>query len=108
MIDLHKFTTDPAAKARLKEGKGIGTSATRTGIIKDLREREFLVVAKGTKNKLTCSASGRGLLKVPPGPIKDPTMAGMFKIVLDAVASGQAGKSHTTSLLSATSHSSPR
>ncbi|WP_213781566.1 DNA topoisomerase [Caballeronia sp. dw_276] len=89
MIDLHKFTTDPAAKARLKEGKGIGTSATRAGIIKDLREREFLVIAKGTKNRLTCSASGRGLLNALPGPVKDPTMAGMFKIALDAVASGQ-------------------
>ncbi|OTP73797.1 DNA topoisomerase [Caballeronia sordidicola] len=89
MIDLHKFTTDPAAKARLKAGKGIGTSATRAGIIKDLRERGFLEIAKGTKNKLTCSASGRGLLAALPGPVKDPTMAGMFKIALDAVASGQ-------------------
>ena len=89
MIDLHKFTTDPAARARLKEGKGIGTSATRAGIIKDLRERGFLEIAKGTKNKLTCSASGRGLLTALPGPVKDPTMAGMFKIALDAVASRQ-------------------
>lgn len=89
MIDLHKYTTDPAAKARLKEGKGIGTSATRAGIIKDLREREFLVIAKGTKSKFEVSASGCGLLAALPGPVKDPTMAGMFKIALDAVASGQ-------------------
>ncbi|QIE29055.1 DNA topoisomerase [Caballeronia sp. SBC2] len=94
MIDLHKFTTDPAAKTRLKAGKGIGTSATRAGIIKDLREREFLEIAKGTKNKLTCSASGRGLLNALPGPVKDPTMAGMFKIALDAVASGQVTYDH--------------
>ena len=89
MIDLHKFTTDPAAKARLKEGKGIGTSATRAGIISELRERGFLEPVKGSKTKFMTSKSGRGLLDALPGPVKDPTMAGMFKIALDGVASGE-------------------
>ena len=89
MIDLHKFTTDPAAKARLKAGKGIGTSATRANIISELRERGFLEPVKGSKTKFMTSKSGRGLLDALPGPVKDPTMAGMFKIALDAVASGE-------------------
>jgi DNA topoisomerase III len=94
MIDLQKYTTDPAAKARLKEGKGIGTSATRAGIIKDLRERGFLVPAKGSKTKFVSSTSGRGLIDALPGPVKDPTMAGLFKIALDAVATGEITYEH--------------
>ena len=89
MIDLHKFTTDPAAKARLKEGKGIGTSATRAGIIAELRERGFLEPVKGTKNRFMVSKTGRGLLDALPDPVRSPTMAGMFKIALDGVASGE-------------------
>ncbi|CAE6846713.1 DNA topoisomerase 3 [Paraburkholderia nemoris] len=89
MIDLHKYTTDPAAKARLKEGKGIGTSATRAGIIAELRERGFLEPVKGTKSRFMVSRSGRGLLDALPDPVKNPTMAGMFKIALDGVAAGE-------------------
>lgn len=89
MTDLHKYTTDPAAIERLKAGNGIGTSATRAGIIKDLRERGFLELVKPSKTKLMCSKSGRGLLDALPMPVKDPKMAGMFKIALDAVATGQ-------------------
>ncbi|MEX3555506.1 MAG: DNA topoisomerase [Burkholderia gladioli] len=88
MIDLHKYTDDPAAKARLKEGKGIGTSATRAGIIAELRERGFLVPVKGSKTRFMTSPTGRALLAALPGPVKDPTVAGMFKIALDAVADG--------------------
>ncbi|MGY2491966.1 DNA topoisomerase [Cupriavidus sp. CP313] len=89
MIDLQKYTTDPAAKARLKAGKGIGTSATRAGIIKELRERGFLVPVKGSKTKLESSPVARELIDALPSPVKDPTMAGMFKIALDAVATGE-------------------
>ncbi|WP_455289945.1 DNA topoisomerase 3 [Cupriavidus necator] len=89
MVDLHKYTTDPAAKARLKAGKGIGTSATRAGILQDLRERGFLVPVKGSKTRFMSSASGRALIDALPEPVKDPTMAGIFKLALDAVASGE-------------------
>ncbi len=90
MIDLHKYTDDPAAKARLKEGKGIGTSATRAGIIAELRgERGFLVPVKGSKTRFMTSQTGRALLAALPEPVKDPTVAGMFKIALDAVADGE-------------------
>lgn len=94
MVDLHKYTDDPAAKARLKEGKGIGTSATRAGIIAEARERGFLVPvpvapAKGSKKRFMTSQSARALLAALPAPVKDPTVAGMFKIALDAVADGE-------------------
>lgn len=88
MIDLHKYVTDPAAKARLKEGEGIGTPATRANIIKDLRERGFLIPVKGSKTKFMSSKDARGLIDALPGPVKDPTMAGIFKLALDAIAKG--------------------
>ncbi|WP_323123180.1 DNA topoisomerase [Burkholderia alba] len=89
MVDLHKYTDDPAAKARLKAGKGIGTSATRAGIIADLRKRGFLEPHKTSKTKFQSSATGRALLAALPAPVKDPAVAGMFKIALDAVADGE-------------------
>ena len=88
MIDLHKYTDDPAAKARLKAGKGIGTSATRAEIIAEHRERGFLVPVKGSKTRFMTSPTARALLAALPEPVKDPTVAGMFKIALDAVADG--------------------
>lgn len=89
MVDLHKYTDDPAAKARLKEGKGIGTSATRAGIIAEARDRGFLVPAKDSKKRFMTSESARVLLAALPASVKDPTVAGMFKIALDAVADGE-------------------
>jgi len=89
MIDLHKYTDDPAAKARLKAGNGIGTGATRAGIIAEHRERGFLVPVKGSKTRFMTSPTARALLAALPEPVKDPTVAGMFKIALDAVADGE-------------------
>lgn len=88
MVDLHKYTTDPAARARLKVGKGIGTSATRPGIIGELRERGFLMPFKGSKTRFVSSESARALIDALPMQVKDPTMAGIFKLALDGVASG--------------------
>ncbi|SMG61571.1 DNA topoisomerase [Paraburkholderia susongensis] len=88
MVDLHKYVTDPAAKARLKEGAGIGTQATQASIVEGLRERAFLTPVKGSKTKFMSSSPARALIDALPGPVKDPAMAGMFKLALDAVASG--------------------
>lgn len=88
MINLHKYVTDANAKARLKDGSGIGTSATRAGIIKDLRERGFLEPVKGSKTKFQSTKDARALIDALPGPVKDPTMAGIFKLALDAIAKG--------------------
>jgi DNA topoisomerase-3 len=89
MVDLHKYVTDPAAKARLKEGAGIGTQATQAAIVEGLRERGFIAPVKGSKTAFQSTAAGRALIDALPGPVKDPTMAGMFKLALDAVAKGE-------------------
>ncbi|KGX18548.1 DNA topoisomerase [Burkholderia pseudomallei] len=88
MVDLHKYTTDEAAKKRLKEGKGIGTSATRARIIKELRARKLLGPFKDSKTRLMSTQAGRALIEALPPAVSDPTMAGQFQVALDAVATG--------------------
>ena len=42
MCNIGKDVTDPALKAKLKETAGLGTEATRAGIIEKAKEREYL------------------------------------------------------------------
>ena len=44
MENIHKFVSDAEHKKMLREGDGIGTSATRASIISELKRREFLAV----------------------------------------------------------------
>lgn len=46
MKEIHKYTKDPAMKAQLKSVSGIGTEATRAGIIEDLTKYNFFMVEK--------------------------------------------------------------
>ncbi|KWE97905.1 DNA topoisomerase [Burkholderia ubonensis] len=97
MKNLYKFVDDAAAKERLKpqggddDGAlaGIGTPATRAAIIAEARERGLLQPYKTSKTKLQSSEAARGLIDALPGVVKDPVMAGLFKLSLDAVASGE-------------------
>ena len=89
MMNLHKYVTDPAAKARLKEGDGIGTTATRGPMVDGMKERELFipaVPAKKGSGKLMTSPAARALIDALPHEVKDPTQAGVFKNSLDQVA----------------------
>lgn len=98
MVNLYKYVDDPAAKARLAQPvgtgpkakpAGIGTSATRAPLMKNLRDIEFFVPVKGSKTKFKSSAGVRGLIDALPNVVKDPAMAGVFKMALDSVAIGK-------------------
>lgn len=41
MENIHKYVTDESHKKILREGDGIGTSATRASIISELKKRNF-------------------------------------------------------------------
>ena len=43
---IHIYVKDPSLKAELKECSGIGTEATRAGIIDGLQKRGFLAIDK--------------------------------------------------------------
>lgn len=86
MANVHQLVTDTAAKARLKEGQGIGTPATRANIIEELKRREYL----NTKGRqLISTPAARAFLQALPQVAKDPAFTGLTEQALDQVASGK-------------------
>lgn len=88
MKNLHRYVDDVELKKRLKEGEGIGTTATRAGIIADMKRRSLFVPAGGKGKKLMTSPEARSLIDALPMRVKDPAQAGAFKRSLDQVADG--------------------
>lgn len=86
MMNIHKYVTDEAARKRLKEGDGIGTTATRAPMIQDMKDRELFVLVKEGSAKIKTSTAARGLIDALPLDVKDPAQAGVFKSSLDNVA----------------------
>lgn len=86
MANVHQLVKDAAAKARLKEGQGIGTPATRANVIEELKKRDFLSV-KG--RQLTSTPAARALLQALPHVAKDPAFTGLTEQALDQVAAGK-------------------
>ncbi|MDO5693511.1 MAG: DNA topoisomerase III [Pseudomonadota bacterium] len=89
MLDIHKYVDDPAAKARLKEGQGIGTEATRAGIIEELKKRQFIQPLKAGSKELVSTPSARGLIAALPAHAKNPALTGICEQALDMVAAGR-------------------
>ncbi len=86
MANIHLYIEHPVAKARLKDGDGIGTSATRAGILEELKRRQFLVA---TGKQLISSSTGRALVNALPPIITDAGFTGLTEQTLDQVAAGQ-------------------
>lgn len=86
MCNIAKEVTDPALKAKLKETAGLGTEATRAGIIETLKERGYL----DTKGKSLISTElGRMLIMGLPAAIRDPAITAIWEQQLDVVESGE-------------------
>jgi len=89
MTEVHKFVDDPVIKARLKENSGIGTSATRTNIISELQNRNYLEKKGKT---LISTPRGRELIdKIHPS-LKNPGMTAIWEDALDRICEGDLGK----------------
>lgn len=86
MMNIHKYVTDEKARKRLKEGDGIGTTATRAPMIQDMKDRLLFIPVKEGSTKLMTSAAARALIDALPMDVKDPAQAGVFKASLDRVA----------------------
>ncbi|MGL4928125.1 MAG: DNA topoisomerase III [Plesiomonas shigelloides] len=86
MCNIAKEVTDPALKAKLKETSGLGTEATRAGIIETLKERGYLMVKGKT---LISTDSGRMLIMGLPGAIRDPAITAVWEQQLGVVESGE-------------------
>lgn len=86
MASVAKFATDPRIKQVLRDSAGLGTEATRAGVIKELRRRGF-IEAKG--RSLWISTSGSQLIEALPKVCVDPSVTGIWEDRLERIASGE-------------------
>ena len=85
MEQIHKYVTDPEHKKMLREGDGIGTSATRAAIISELKRREFLA-SKG--KQIISTALGRSCVDALPAVVKSPVLTALYERMLQSVEQG--------------------
>jgi len=86
MENIHRFVQDPEHKKRLRDGDGIGTSATRASIISELKRRTFLE-AKG--KHLHSTELGRNLVDALPEAVKSPVLTALYERLLKAIEQGE-------------------
>ena len=86
MANVARFVEDSEYKKYLRENDGLGTEATRAGIIETLKNRGFLEV-KG--KKIISTKDGRGLIDALPKDISDPVMTALWEQALEDIASGK-------------------
>ena len=86
MKNVAKLVDDPRLKQKLKDTTGIGTEATRAGIIQGLLDRGYLT--KQGK-ALSASSAAFGLIDAVPRAIADPGTTAIWEQALDMVQSGE-------------------
>lgn len=86
MANVHRFVTDAAAKSVLKENEGIGTEATRAGVIETLKQRGFLITEK---KALVSTKLGQDIIDLTPATLKDPVTTASWESRLEAIAQGK-------------------
>jgi DNA topoisomerase-3 len=87
MENIHRFVADPQHKKMLREGDGIGTSATRASILTELKRREYLEL-KG--KYILSTALGCGVIDALPDVVKSPVLTALYERMLKSVEQGTA------------------
>ncbi|MGP5477550.1 DNA topoisomerase, partial [Pseudomonas helleri] len=85
MENIHKFVDDKDHKKMLRDGDGIGTSATRASIIEELKCRNFLADKGKT---LVSTELGRSMIDALPEVVKSPVLTAMFERMLLSIEQG--------------------
>ncbi|HIF0302654.1 TPA: DNA topoisomerase 3 [Legionella pneumophila] len=79
MENIHRYIEEKEYKKMLKEGDGIGTSATRASIISELKRRDFLE----TKGRTIISTSlGKSTIDALPEVVKSPILTAINERIL--------------------------
>lgn len=86
MTNIHTLVDDPEQKKKLKEKKGIGQEATRTGIIETLFRRT-LFTRQG--KQIISSPAARALIHALPKKVIDPALTAVWEDALDRIAEGK-------------------
>lgn len=87
MKNASRFVTDERLKQRLKESAGLGTEATRAGIIETLLKRGY--IRKEKRHHLVATGSAVTLMAMLPDIVKDPGMTALWEQALDDIAAGK-------------------
>lgn len=86
MKNVAKLVSDPRLKQKLKDTTGIGTEATRAGIIQGLLDRGYMT--KQGK-ALAATPAAFSLIDAVPRAIADPGTTAIWEQALDMVQSGE-------------------
>lgn len=87
MKNAARFVTDERLKKRLRETEGLGTEATRAGLIQGLIDKGFLVKKK---KSLIASNEAVALIDSLPTMLKDPGLTALWEQELNKIAEGVA------------------
>lgn len=86
MMNAASFVTDVALRKVLKDNAGLGTEATRAGIVEQLLNRRF-IVRKGSK--LLATDLGSDVIDSLPPQLTEPGMTALWEQALDEVSAGR-------------------
>ncbi len=86
MTGIARFVTDPNIRKVLRDTDGLGTEATRAGIIELLFKRNFIV----RENKsIRATRTGHGLIETLPASATAPDMTAHWELELDKISRKQ-------------------
>jgi DNA topoisomerase-3 len=86
MKGVARWVSDPRLKQKLKDTSGIGTEATRAGIIQGLIRRGYLIQS----GRILCASEAAfTLIDAVPEAIADPAMTAIWEQALDRIAAGE-------------------
>lgn len=86
MKNIHRFVEDKKARARLRESSGLGTEATRAGILEILKNRAY-VQSKG--KSLLATEKGKNVIDLCPHSMKDIVTTAELEDMLSDIQSGK-------------------
>lgn len=86
MMNAAAFVNDVTLRKVLKDNAGLGTEATRAGIIEQLLNRRFITL-KGSK--LIATDLGADVIDALPSQLTEPGMTALWEQALDEVAAGR-------------------
>lgn len=86
MKHVARLVDDPRLRQKLKDTTGIGTEATRAGIIQGLLERGYL---QHQGKALRATAAGHALIDAVPRALADPGTTAIWEQALDMVQAGE-------------------
>jgi len=87
MTGIARYVQDPELRKVLKDTDGLGTEATRAGIIELLFTREFLT---RSGKQIRSTAAGRGLIHSLPEIASTPDMTARWETELEAISQKKA------------------